>query len=627
MIKISIGKKTLEFDKGISAGDVAKAVGDDKALVVKINGQIKDLTTKLTADTTIEFLGFDSKEGKEVFRHSASHVMAQAIKRIFPDVKLTIGPAVEDGFYYDFDTKEPFTPEDLKKIQKEMHRIIKKKIVFERIELSSEDAKKKLKKEPYKLEMIDELGDEQITVYQAGEFCDLCKGPHVPHTGYIKSYKLTKLAGAYWRGNVKNKQLQRVYGVAFPSKEELKNYLNLLEEAKKRDHKMLGKKLKLFSVHEEGPGFPFWHPKGLFIFNKLMEVWREEHRIAGYVEIKTPIILSRKLWEQSGHWKNYKENMYFTKIDEEDYAIKPMNCPGGMLMYNEQVHSYKELPMRVGEIGLVHRHELSGVLNGLFRVRQFHQDDAHIYMTHAQIKDEIINVINLTEKLYSMFGLTYHMELSTRPEKSIGTDEQWEKATNGLKEALESSGQEYLINEGDGAFYGPKIDFHIKDAIGRTWQCGTIQLDMAQPDNFDLTYMGEDGENKHRPVMIHRTIFGSFERFIGILIEHYAGKFPLWLSPVQVKILTVADKFKDYAEKIAQIYDDAGLRVEVDSRSQTLNKKVREAQLENVNYILVVGENEEKNKTVTVRTRNNEIKGEKKTDDFKNELLKELQKN
>ncbi len=623
-MKITLGKDTKEFDEGATAKEIAEAFGDNKALAVKIEGKVFDLHIKIGNDSKIEFLDFDSKEGKDVFRHSAAHLLAQAVKRLYPEVKLTIGPAVEDGFYYDFDVEKPFTPDDLKRIQNEMHKIMKEDLVFERLEVSPDEAKKKQKHEPYKIEMIDDLGDEQVTIYKSGEFLDLCKGPHVPSTGYIKAFKLTKLAGAYWRGKAENRQLQRVYGVAFPTKDELKDYMKLLEEAEKRDHRKLGRQLKLFSMHDEGPGFPFWHPKGLFLFNRLIEIWREKHRKAGYVEIKTPIILSKELWLRSGHWDNYKENMYFTEIDGEDYAVKPMNCPGGMLMYKEEVHSYRELPLRVAEIGLVHRHELSGVLSGLFRVRQFHQDDAHIYMTEEQIRDEILGVIKLTDELYSLFGLTYHMELSTRPEKSMGTDEQWEKATEGLRGALDATGKEYVINEGDGAFYGPKIDFHIRDAIGRTWQCGTIQLDMSNPDRFDLTYMGEDGRDNHRPVMIHRTIFGSIERFIGILIEHYAGKFPLWLSPLQVKVLTVADRFDDYALSVKDELEKEGFRAEVDSRSETLNKKVREAQLAKVNYILVVGENEKKAGTVTVRTRDNEVLGEKKVGDFVRSLGKEL---
>jgi threonyl-tRNA synthetase len=626
-MKLQINGKETEVVEGKSAGEIAKEIGDEKALAVKIDGQTVDLNTKITTTTkTLDFIDFTSKEGKEIFRHSASHLLAAAVQKLFPKVKLTIGPAVEDGFYYDFDADEPFTPGDLKKIQKEMHKIMKKKVPFERIDCSVDEAKEHQKDQPYKIEMIDDLGDEQMTVYKSGEFVDLCRGPHVPHSGYLKAFKLTKLAGAYWRGDVKNKQLQRIYGVAFPTKEELKDYMRLLEEAQKRDHRKLGKKLKLFSFHDEGPGFPFWHPKGLFLFNKLLDVWREEHTKAGYVEVKTPVILSKSLWEQSGHWKNYGENMYFTEIDKEEYAIKPMNCPGGMLMYNETVHSYKELPLRVGEVGLVHRHELSGVLSGLFRVRQFHQDDAHIYMTPDQIVDEVQNVINLTDKFYKMFGLTFHMELSTKPEKAIGTEEQWNQTTESLRKALEATGREYVVNEGDGAFYGPKIDFHIKDAIGRTWQCGTIQLDMSQPDNFDLTYMGEDGENKHRPVMIHRTIYGSLERFIGILIEHYMAKFPLWLSPVQIKILAVADRFNDYAKEVKEKLTAEGFRVELDSRSETLSKKVREAQLEKVNYILVVGEQEVTDKTVTVRTRDNEVKGAKSVADFIKDLKIEVKR-
>jgi threonyl-tRNA synthetase len=553
--------------------------------------------------------------------------MAKAVKRIFPHAKLAIGPSVEDGFYYDFDMDKPFTPEDLKKIEEEIHKIVKENIIFERIDVSREEGVKKIKEmdEPYKEELIQDLGDEvtKISFYKNKNFIDMCRGPHVPSTRYIQAIKLTKIAGAYWRGKAENKQLQRIYGVAFPTKDELKAYIKLLEEAEKRDHRKLGKQLKLFSFHDEGPGFPFWHPKGLFIFNKLIEFWRDEHRKAGYVEIKTPIILSRILWERSGHWGHYKDNMYFTKIDNEDFAVKPMNCPGGMLMYAEDIHSYKNLPIRAGEIGLVHRHELSGVLSGLFRVRQFHQDDAHIFMTEEQIKDEILGVINLADKFYTLFGLTYHMELSTRPENSVGTDEQWKAATDGLKAALDSTKKTYKINEGDGAFYGPKIDFHIKDALSRTWQCGTVQLDMAMPERFDLNYEGKDGK-KHRPVMIHRVIYGSLERFIGILIEHYAGKFPLWLSPVQVRILTVAEKFDDYAKKIMQEYNDAGIRVEFDAAAETISKKVRNAQLDKINYILVIGEKEEAAETVNVRTRDNVVQGEKETKEFLSQMLKEI---
>jgi threonyl-tRNA synthetase len=626
MITVTLpDKKTREFKKGTTGEEIAKAMHDKKALGVRINGQLKDLTVAIGQDVNLEFIDFDSKEGKEIFRHSASHVLAQAVKRLYPEVKLTIGPAVEDGFYYDFDVSKPFTPEDLKKIEEEMHRIVKENLTIKRLEVSKQDAKESARKrgEPYKAELIEDLGDEQVTLYEQGEFTDLCRGPHVPCTGYIEAFKLTKLAGAYWRGKSDNQQLQRVYGVAFPSKDELKSYMTLLEEAERRDHRKLGRQLKLFSFHDEAPGFPFWHPNGLFLFNKLLEFWRDEHRAAGYVEVKTPIILSRHLWEESGHWDNYKENMYFTKIDNQDFAVKPMNCPGGMLMYKEDVHSYRELPLRVAEVGLVHRHELSGVLSGLFRVRSFHQDDAHIFMQPAQIKDEILGVLKLADKFYSLFGLTYHLELSTRPEKSIGTDEQWKTATDGLLDALKETGKEYQIREADGAFYGPKIDFHLKDALGRTWQCGTIQLDMVMPERFNLTYMGEDGQNNHRPVMIHRVVYGALERFIGILIEHYAGKFPLWLSPVQVRIITVADRFVPYASDVKTQMVEKGLRIEIDSRSESVSKKVREAQLAKVNYILVVGEKEVADGTVTVRTRDNKVLGPRNVTELIPELVEE----
>ncbi|MFP4423847.1 MAG: threonine--tRNA ligase [Candidatus Woesearchaeota archaeon] len=628
-VKVRLPDDTeIEAEKGTTVADVVKQIGEglySAAVAAKLNDKIVDLSTKINENSELQVLTFKDKEGKDVFLHSAAHVLAQAVKRIFPDAKLTIGPAVEDGFYYDFDVEKPFTPEDLKKIEEEMKKIVKEDITFERIDVTKEEAKEMQKDEPYKLEMIDELGDEACSLYKHGELVDLCRGPHVRSTGQIKAFKLTKIAGAYWRGKAENQQLQRIYGVAFPDKKELKEYLEMLREAEKRDHRKIGKELKLFSLHEEAPGFPFFHPKGMVVFNKLIEFWKEVHNKAGYVEIKTPIILSRRLWEKSGHWKNYGDDMYYSRIDEEDYAIKPMNCPGGMLMYNEEVHSYRELPMRVGEIGFVHRHELSGTLGGLFRVRAFHQDDAHIYMTEEQIQDEIEGVISLVDEIYSTFGLTYHMELSTKPDKAIGTDEQWDKTTSALKAALESTGREYVINEGDGAFYGPKIDFHIKDCLGRTWQCGTIQLDMAQPENFDLTYEGADSQ-RHRPVMIHRTVYGSLERFMGILIEHYAGKFPLWLSPVQVKILTVADRFSDAAEKAKEKLASNGLRVEIDKRSESVSKKVREAQLQKVNYVLVIGEKEAENNTATVRTRENEVIGTKDIDEFAGMLQEEVLK-
>lgn len=619
--------KTREFKQGITPQEILEELPEnlqEKAIAAKINDCVVDLTARITSDSKLKIVTYEDPEGRDVFKHSAAHVLAMAVKKIFPDAKLTIGPAIEDGFYYDFDVEKPFTQEDLRRIEKEMKRIVKQKIVFERIEdVDKEKAKEWQKHNPYKLELIDELGDQKCTFYKNDDFLDLCKGPHVPHTGKIKAFKLTKIAGAYWRGDAKNKQLSRIYGVAFPTKEELKDYLKLLEEAEKRDHKKLGKELELFSFHDEGPGFPFFHPKGMDIWEELMSFWRLKHKKAGYVEVKTPIMLSKKLWITSGHWENYKENMYLSKIDGEEFAIKPMNCPGGMLIYKEKVHSYRELPMRVGEIGLVHRHELSGTLSGLFRVRAFHQDDAHIFMTEEQIKDEILGVLNLVDEIYSTFGLSYHLELSTRPEKSIGTDEAWETATKGLKDALDSTGKEYMVNEGDGAFYGPKIDVHIKDALGRTWQCATIQLDMNLPERFDLTYEGKDGK-KHRPVMIHRVIYGAIERFLGILIEHYAGKFPLWLSPVQVKVLTVAERFNDTAEEVVNKMADSGIRAELDIRSESVSKKVRDAQKQKINYIIVIGEKEASSGTVTIRRRDNKIIGTEKTDEFIKKLKKEI---
>jgi threonyl-tRNA synthetase len=627
-IKITLPDGSVrEVEKGSTVLDLAESIGEGlarAALAAKINGTTTDLTTTLDKDAEVQILTFKDPEGKDVFKHSASHVLAHAVKRVFPKTKLTIGPAVEDGFYYDFDVDEPFTKDDLKKIEKEMKKIVKEKIAFERLDVPKKEAKDLQKHEPYKLEMMDDLGDEKFSLYKNGEFVDLCKGPHVPHTGKIKAVKLTKLAGAYWRGDAKNKQLQRVYGVAFPNKDELKSYLKLLEEAEKRDHKKIGKEMDLYSFQDEGPGFPFIHPKGMVIWNQLLEFWREIHTEDGYVEIKTPAMLNRALWETSGHWENYRENMYTTKIDGQDFAIKPMNCPGGMLVYKNAVHSYRELPMKVGEIGHVHRHELSGVLSGLFRVRAFHQDDAHIFMTTEQIKDQIFGVIKLSEKIYSTFGLDFELELSTKPEKSVGTDEQWEKATKGLQDALDEYGKKYQINEGDGAFYGPKIDFHIKDALGRTWQCGTIQLDMSLPERFDLNYEGSDGK-KHRPVMIHRVIYGSLERFFGIMVEHFAGKFPLWISPVQVRIITVADRFEKYAEEIRKTLVEKGIRAEIDARSESVSKKIREGQIAKINYLLVVGEQEQENKTINVRTRDNNVLGEKKVDEFAKDLVKEIE--
>lgn len=609
MVKVTLKDGAVrEVENGTTVLDFVKSVSNSlakKVLAGKIDGKTVDLTSIIDKDCTIEFLTFDDADGRWALRHTASHILAQAIKRVYKDehVQLAIGPAIENGFYYDIDMEKKLTDEDLKDIEKEMAKIVKENLPLVRKEVSRAEALKMFadKEEGYKVELINDLPeDATISLYEQGEFVDLCAGPHVLSTGKVKAFKLQSIAGAYWRGSEKNKMLQRIYGTAFEKKEDLDAYLHMLEEAAKRDHRKLGKELDIFSLHEEGPGFPFFHPNGMVIRNELINYWREVHRRYNYLEIKTPMIMNRQLWEQSGHWDHYKENMYFTKIDEEDYAIKPMNCPGGMLVYKTQPHSYRELPLRMGELGLVHRHELSGALHGLFRVRNFTQDDAHIFMTPDQIEGEIQNVINLFDEVYKTFGLEYHAELSTRPEDSMGSDEVWEKATNALRNALEHRGLNYVINEGDGAFYGPKIDFHLKDSIGRTWQCGTIQLDMLMPEKFDLTYVGEDGQ-KHRPVMIHRVVYGSIERFIGILIENYAGAFPVWLAPLQVKILPITDKHLDYAYELRQQLFDLGIRVEVDSRNEKVGYKIREAQVKKVPYALVVGDQEVENHTINVR--------------------------
>lgn len=612
MINVRVSGKKRKFKKGITIFDISKKI-KPKAIVAKLNGKLVDLSTKINKDSRIELLDVKSTEGNEVFRHSAAHVMAHAVTNLFPKAKLAIGPTVTGGFYYDMDHK-PFKPQDLKSIEKEMEKVVKADYKIERIELTKAKALKLFKNNRYKLELIKEYGKE-LSVYKQGNFIDLCRGPHVPSTGHIKAFKLTKLAGAYWRADITDKQLQRVYGVAFPEKKELKQYLKVLEEAERRDHRKLGKQLELFSIHEEGPGFPFWLPKGMELKKQLLEFWRQKHKEGGYVEISTPIILSKELWVRSGHWKNYREAMYTLKIDKRDFAIKPMNCPGGMLVYKEKIHSYKELPLRVAELGLVHRHELSGVLAGLFRVRAFIQDDAHIYMTPEQLEDEIINTVKFCIDLYEPFGFEYRIELSTKPKKHIGTAKQWELLTNALKKSLEKLKIDYKVNEGEGAFYGPKIDFHLKDAIGREWQCGTIQVDMAQPENFDLTYEGKDGR-KHRPIMIHRALYGSIERFIAILIEHYAGKFPLWLAPVQIRILTVADRFKKYANETNKTFTKNNFRSEVDDRTESISYKVRQAQLEKIPLILTVGEKEKKKKTVAVRTLDGKVYFNIKIDDF-----------
>jgi threonyl-tRNA synthetase len=589
----------LDFVKACS-NSLAK-----KVLSAKINGKIVDLMTKLTEDCSVEFLTFEDAAGKWTLRHSASHILAQAVKRLYKDsnVKLAIGPAIDNGFYYDFDIEKQLTSDDLVKIQKEMEKIVKENLKIVRRELSRADALAMFKEqgEIYKVELIQDLPEDAIiSLYEQGEFVDLCAGPHAISTGKVKAIKLQSVAGAYWRGSEKNKMLQRIYGTAFEKKDELDEYLAMLEEAAKRDHRKLGRELDLFSLHEEGPGFPFFHPNGMVIRNELIAYWREVHREFGYQEIQTPMILNRKLWEQSGHWDHYKDNMYFTKIDGEDYAIKPMNCPGGIIVYRTQQHSYRELPLRTAELGLVHRHELSGALHGLMRVRNFTQDDAHIFMLPSQIEDEIQKVIDLFDRIYNTFGLEYRAELSTRPDDSMGSDDIWEKATAALRNALDKRGLKYVVNEGDGAFYGPKIDFHLKDSIGRTWQCGTIQLDMLMPEKFDLNYIGEDGQ-KHRPVMIHRVVYGSIERFIGILIENYAGAFPVWLAPIQIKILPITDKHADYAYELKKKIFDLGMRVEVDDRNEKVGYKMRESQMKKIPYILVVGDQEIESKQVAVR--------------------------
>ncbi|MEJ8554084.1 threonine--tRNA ligase [Tepidibacter sp. Z1-5] len=628
-VKITLKDGSVkEFDKGISILDIAKSISEGLARSIvagQVNGNSVGVNYKLEEDSEVNLLKFDDAEGKEVFRHTSSHILAQAIKRLYPEAKLAIGPAIDSGFYYDIDLEERLTSEHLEKIQAEMKKIVKEDLAIEGFELSKEEAIKlmKEKNEDYKIELIEDLPEgEVLSFYKQGDFVDLCRGPHLATTKKVKSIKLLSVAGAYWRGDEKNKMLQRIYGTSFEKNKDLEAYLTMLEEAKKRDHRKLGKELGLFVIPDEGPGFPLFLPRGMELKNKLLEYWREIHRKDGYVEIETPIILNRELWETSGHWYHYKENMYTVQIDESDFAIKPMNCPGGMLAYKTQMHSYKDFPMRVGELGRVHRHELSGALHGLMRVRAFTQDDAHIFMLPEQIKDEIKGVANLIDGIYKTFGFKYHVELSTRPEDSIGTNEEWEIAENGLREALEELGLDYKLNEGDGAFYGPKIDFHLQDCIGRTWQCGTIQLDMQLPQRFDLTYIGKDGE-KHRPVMIHRVAFGSIERFIGILIEHFAGKFPLWLAPVQVKVLPISDKYIDYANKVKEILFDKGIRVEIDNRAEKIGYKIREAQLEKVPYMLVVGEKEQENNEISVRSRDKGEVGSISVDEFIESILKE----
>ena len=592
-------KSVLQIAEDISEG-LARA-----ACAGEVDGETVDLRTVLDKDCELNILTFDSEGGKGAFRHTTSHIMAQAIKRLYPDVKLAIGPSVAEGFYYDVDSDTPLTADDLEKIEAEMKKIVKEALPITRFTKPREEAIAyfKEKNEPYKVELIEDLPeDAEISFYQQGEFVDLCAGPHLMTTKPVKAFKLTSLAGAYWRGSEKNKMLTRIYGTSYTKKADLEEYLHRMEEAKKRDHRKLGKELGLFMMREEGPGFPFFLPKGMVLKNTLLDYWREIHNKAGYVEISTPIMLSRHLWETSGHWDHYKENMYTTVIDETDFAIKPMNCPGGILVYQSEPRSYKDLPIRMGELGLVHRHEKSGQLHGLMRVRCFTQDDAHIFMMPEQIRDEIKGVAKLIDEVYQLFGFKYHVELSTRPEDSMGSDEDWEMATDALRGALEDLGLPYVVNEGDGAFYGPKIDFHLEDSIGRTWQCGTIQLDFQLPLRFNCEYIGADGE-KHRPIMIHRVAFGSIERFIGILIEHFAGAFPTWLAPVQVKVLPISDKHMDYGQKVLEQLKEAGIRAEIDTRAEKIGYKIREARLQKIPYMLIVGAKEEEEGKVSVRSR------------------------
>ena len=611
---------------GMNGFDAAEQAGLKKeALVMRVNGEVKELWQPLHEGDKVEVLTFADEDGRKAFRHTASHVLAEAIAHVRPGTKYAIGPAIADGFYYDVDSDEPFTADDLKALEKEMQHLIKKNERVERFELPRAEALKLMqdRSEPYKVELINDLPDDAvISFYTNGDFTDLCAGPHLASTGKIKAVKLTQVAGAYWRGDEKNKMLQRIYGTCFPSKEELDEYLARIEEAKKRDHRKIGRELDLFMMADEGPGFPFFLPKGMVLRNILEDYWRQLHREAGYEEIKTPMILNRDLWLRSGHWEHYKENMYTTTIDDQDYAIKPMNCPGGMLVYKRKPWSYRDLPIRSGELGLVHRHEKSGQLHGLMRVRCFTQDDAHIFMRPDQIRDEIKGVYQLINKVYSVFGFPYTVELSTRPADSIGTDEMWAMATDGLKGALDDLGVEYKINEGDGAFYGPKIDFHLQDCLGRTWQCGTIQLDMNLPERFDLTYTGADGE-KHRPVMIHRVVFGSIERFIGILIEHFAGAFPTWLSPVQVKILTITSRCDERAKEINALLEKAGFRPEMDLRNEKIGFKIREAQMQKIPYMIVIGDKEVENGEVAVRGRKGDL-GTMKLEDFVTKLKEEV---
>ena len=605
MIQVNLKGSEKEFESGVCVAEVAKSIGMGlykAACAARVNGKVCDLRTPLTEDCEVEILTFDDTDGKKAYWHTTSHILAQAVCRLYPGTKFAIGPAVDNGFYYDFDFETPIAGEDLEKIEAEMKKIIKENIALERFELPAAQAMEKMAGQPYKQELIEEHaeGGEQISFYAQGDFTDLCAGPHLLSTGCVKAVKLTSITGAYWRGDAKNKMLQRIYGVSFPKQSALEEHLAMIEEAKKRDHRKLGRDLGLFMLTEEGPGFPFFLPKGMVLKNTLIDYWREVHKRYGYVEISTPILLNRGLWERSGHWDHYKDNMYTTVIDDVPFGVKPMNCPGGMLVYKAEPHSYRDLPMRVGELGLVHHHELSGTLHGLFRVRCFTQDDAHVFMTEEQMKDEIQSVVKLFDEVYSVFGLKYQIEVSTMPEDHIGEKETCDFATETLKQAVTEMGKDYVINEGDGAFYGPKLDFHLADSLGRTWQCGTIQLDMQMPERFDLEYVGADGE-RHRPVMIHRVVLGSIERFIGVITEHFAGAFPLWLAPVQIRLLPIADRHIPYLEEVKEKLEAQGFRCEIDARSEKIGYKIREAQMQKTPYMLVVGDRDVENRTVAVR--------------------------
>lgn len=631
MIKVKLIDGCMrEIEEGSNCYSLAASISKKlakEAIAAKINDKLVDLNHGLKNDDKVEIITVDSEDGIEIIRHSTAHVMAQAVKRIYGNVKLAIGPTIKNGFYYDFDLDISLTQDDLKKIEDEMNKIINEDLKFKRDDVSKEEALKIMseKGEYYKVELINALDEsEKISLYEQGDFTDLCRGPNIPSTKFIKAFKLTSVAGAYWRGSEKNKMLQRIYGVAFSSKKELEKYLNMIEEAKKRDHRKLGRELKLFEIMDEGPGFPFFLPKGVILKNILIDYWRKLHNEAGYVEIETPIMLNKELWIRSGHWDHYKENMYTSMIDNKEFALKPMNCPGGMLVYKSEGHSYRDLPLRVGELGRVHRHEISGALHGLMRVRAFTQDDAHIFMLPEQIKSEILGVIKLIDEVYDTLGFKYNVELSTRPEDSMGSDEEWNMAERSLKEALDEGGLDYKINEGDGAFYGPKIDFHIEDSLGRSWQCGTIQLDFQLPQRFELEYIGSDG-GKHRPIVIHRVIFGSIERFIGILIEHFAGKFPVWLSPIQVKVLPISDSFMEYGHEVIDKLRKYGIRCEIDNRSEKIGYKIREARNERVPYMIIVGEKEKNNGNISLRSRDMGEEGSTSLEEFITRVLKEDQ--